>query len=76
MKWRSKVTGAELAWVRDSWEQDKYIVVCSFVDSKDPIVQNSWEWIRLSYPEFVEAFEKVEDEKPIREGMYDGWDTE
>ena len=60
MKWKSKVTGEELAWVRDSWEKNKYIVVCSFVDSKDPVAQDSWEWIRLSYSEFIEAFEKVE----------------
>ncbi len=76
MKWRSKATGVELAWVRDSWEKGEYKVVCSFTPSKEPIAEDSWEWIRLSYSQFIEAFEKVEDEKPIIEGMYDGWDTE
>ena len=60
MKWRSKITGAELSWVRDGWEKDKYIVVCSFKDSKEPIPEDSWEWMRLSYLDFIEAFEKVE----------------
>jgi hypothetical protein len=76
MKWRSKVTGTELAWVRDSWEKDRYVVTCSFVEHKGPVKSDSWDWLRLPYSDFVEAFERVEDEEPIREGMYDGWDTE
>ena len=61
MKWRSKATGVELAWVRDSWEKNEYLVVCSFNEMKEPIAQDSWEWIRLPYLKFVEAFERVED---------------
>ena len=61
MKWRSKATGVELAWVRDSWEKNEYLVVCSFSEMKEPIAQDSWEWIRLPYLKFVEAFERVED---------------
>ena len=56
MKWRSKATGVELAWVRDSWGDQKYLVAASFTDTND-----SHEWIRCSYLEFIEAFEKVEE---------------
>ncbi len=70
-KWKSKVTGVECE-VRDGWnEREEYSVVLSFSG-----FENTSSWIRLSYPQFIEAFERVEDDEPIKEGMYDGWDTE
>jgi len=70
-KWRSKVTGVECE-VRDGWnEREQYSVVLSFTG-----FENTSSWIRLSYPQFIEAFERVEDDEPIKEGIYDGWDTE
>lgn len=56
MKWRSKATGVEPAWVRDSWDAQKYLVAISFDGSYD-----AHEWIRIPYSEFIEAFERVED---------------
>lgn len=56
-KWRSKVTGVECE-VRDGWnEREEYSVVLSFNG-----FENTSSWIRLSYSEFIEAFEKVEDD--------------
>lgn len=55
MKWKSKATGTELAMVRDGWDSQKYLVTISFSDTND-----SHNWIRLPYNEFIEAFEKVE----------------
>jgi len=70
-KWRSKVTGVECE-VRDGWNQrEEYSVVLSFTG-----FENTSSWIRLSYSQFIEAFERVEDDEPIKEGIYDGWDTE
>ncbi len=70
MKWRSKATGTEF---------EAY-------DSFQPAQKSYWVMLKpegsehygpyLTYAELIEAFEKVEDEEPIREGMYDGWDTE
>jgi len=69
-KWRSKVTGQEID-VRDGWnDAGEYVVTLSFTG-----FENTSSWIRLSYSDFIEAFEKVE-QKPVQEGIYDGWDTE
>lgn len=55
-KWRSKVTRVECE-VRDGWnENQEYSVVLSFTGFK-----NTSSWIRLSYTEFIEAFERVEE---------------
>ena len=70
-KWRSKVTQQECE-VRDGWDtQENYSVVLSFTG-----FENTSSWIRLSYSQFIEAFERVEDNEPVKEGIYDGWDTE
>jgi hypothetical protein len=70
-KWRSKVTKAECE-VRDGWDtQENYSVVLSFTG-----FENTSSWIRLSYSQFIEAFERAEDNEPVKEGIYDGWDTE
>ncbi len=56
-KWRSKITGQELAWVRDGWDREaNYYITFSFTE-----VENTDGWIRLSFKDFVEAFERVSE---------------
>lgn len=55
-KWRSKVTQQECE-VRDGWDtQENYSIVLSFTG-----FENTSSWIRLSYSDFIEAFERVEE---------------
>jgi hypothetical protein len=72
MKWRSKITGATYN-IGDAF-RDETLKVAVFKENDD------WEMGRpiaiLSQQEFLNTFEKVEDEKVIQEGIYDGWDTE
>jgi len=72
VKWRSKITGAAYS-IADAF-RDETIKVAIFKENEN------WDMGRpiaiLPYKEFLDNFEKVEDEEPIREGMYDGWDTE
>ena len=72
MKWRSKATGVEYD-VYDAWTSAQYGYRVSLKLTGEKATQGG---PILTYSELAEAFEKVEDEKPIREGMYDGWDTE
>lgn len=71
MKWRSKITGATYS-IGDAF-RDETLKVAVFKQDDD------WENGRpiaiLSQQEFLNTFEKVEDEKLIQEGIYDGWDT-
>jgi hypothetical protein len=70
MKWRSKATGVAYE-AYDSFKPtwDGYFVALKAENEKIPAVY-------MTYSNLIEAFERVEDEEPIREGMYDGWDTE
>lgn len=56
MKWKSKVTGNEVE-VKDGWNHNmEYYVGVSFNGFED-----TSNWIRLKYSEFIEVFEKVEE---------------
>lgn len=57
MKWRSKVTGVEIPFVADSWDdRQQYFVAFSFDKEYD-----TSRLVRLPYDEFVKAFERIEE---------------
>ena len=75
-KWKSKITGSIYNAV-DSFStngRDYEYSVAIFLN--DDNFDTDRPRARLTIDKFLEAFERVEDEKPVQEGIYDGWDTE
>ena len=75
-KWKSKATGSVFdaydCFDNNSKSSEHLIALFFPGDDWDKDRPRA----RLKYEDLIEAFEKVEDDEPIREGMYDGWDTE